>query len=96
MWLYEFDFNSDSTKCKKELDQIITIAKNYGLDGLNIENVSDLDSSYIEKVKHQKLQIFCWTVNDPVRARSLVKSGIDGITTDRPDWLKNSLQQLIL
>ncbi len=33
------------------------------------------------------LEIHVWTVNDEKLARRMIALGIDGITTDRPDWL---------
>lgn len=35
-----------------------------------------------------KLAVVPWTVNDPERARALLKIGVDGIITDRPDIVR--------
>ena len=32
-----------------------------------------------------------WTVDDPVVARRLAEAGVDGITTNRPKWLREQL-----
>jgi glycerophosphoryl diester phosphodiesterase len=38
------------------------------------------------------LQVFPWTVNDPVRARELVEIGVTGIITDDPALMATSLR----
>jgi len=42
-------------------------------------------------VKSAGMGLFTWTVNSPDVARRLAKRGIDGITTDRPAWLREKL-----
>jgi glycerophosphoryl diester phosphodiesterase len=34
-----------------------------------------------------------WTVNDPAVARRMAALGVDGITTDRPAWLRERLAE---
>ncbi|MBN1508676.1 MAG: hypothetical protein JW955_17645 [Sedimentisphaerales bacterium] len=38
------------------------------------------------------LKFYVWTVDDPDEASRLVKLGVDGITTNRPDWLTEELR----
>jgi glycerophosphoryl diester phosphodiesterase len=37
------------------------------------------------------LEIYAWTINDPVQAKQLADLGVDGITTDEPALLKSAL-----
>lgn len=37
---------------------------------------------------------FYWTINDPDEMRELIKLGADGIITDRPDLLKEIIDEL--
>jgi len=37
------------------------------------------------------LMLYVWTVNDPEKAKKLKSIGIDGITTDRAQWLKEKI-----
>lgn len=34
-----------------------------------------------------------WTINDPCEMRRLIRMGVDGIITDRPDLLKTVLAE---
>jgi len=36
--------------------------------------------------------LFTWTVNSPAEARRLAGLGINGITTDRPAWLREQMK----
>jgi glycerophosphoryl diester phosphodiesterase len=61
-----------------------------GLDGLNV-HYKRINKKFAHKVIQADLGLYTWTVNDPVKAQKLVDLGIDGITTDRPEWLKEKL-----
>jgi glycerophosphoryl diester phosphodiesterase len=43
-------------------------------------------------LKDAGLKVYVWTVDSPVQARRLVKAGVDGITTNRPGWLREKLK----
>jgi glycerophosphoryl diester phosphodiesterase len=36
--------------------------------------------------------LIAWTVDDPEVAKKLVELGVDGITTNRPGWLREQLK----
>ncbi|MCK4345821.1 MAG: glycerophosphodiester phosphodiesterase [Bacteroidales bacterium] len=65
-------------------------AKQAGLDGLNFR-FTGITSGYAKAVHKAGLKIFTWTVDDPKEAKRLIELGIDGITTNRPEWLKNQV-----
>jgi len=64
-------------------------AKN-GLDGINL-NYKIVDEKTVEQAKALGLEVLSWTVDDPEEAKRLVKIGVTGITTNRPDLMKSSL-----
>jgi glycerophosphoryl diester phosphodiesterase len=43
-------------------------------------------------VKAARMGLFTWTVNSPDEAMRLAKLGIQGITTDRPGWLREQMK----
>jgi glycerophosphoryl diester phosphodiesterase len=65
-------------------------AKAAGLDGLNF-HYRGLRKGYIDSVHAAGMEMYTWTVDDPQVALRLIKSGIDGITTNRPGWLRENL-----
>ncbi len=85
------------TKKNKETDQWIThdpalatktIAG--GLDGLNV-HWAGVDETFAQAVKDAGLGLFVWTVDDPAEATRLKNLGVQGITTNRPGFLRNEV-----
>jgi glycerophosphoryl diester phosphodiesterase len=88
LWLYEFEPLASPKKKRILLDKIIEIAVLNKIDGINIENVKQLDANFIQKAKENGLKCYCWTVDNCKRAKYLMSSGIDGIATNKPGWMK--------
>jgi len=61
------------------------------LDGVDLR-YTIIDAKLMERCKASGLDVWCWTVNDPETARKMRELGVTAITTDRPAWLKVSLQ----
>lgn len=70
---------------------LVARARRLGADGLDLEASDGLDEAFAKKVKAAGLRLDVWTVNDAAQARRLVRLGVDGITTDRPGWLRQQL-----
>lgn len=73
-------------------DELIEKVLSNGLDGLDIKASKSINQHFVEKVKKVGLKIFVWTINNSEEAEKFLKLGVDGITTDRPFWLKQSLK----
>lgn len=80
------------TRKQADLGQMIAKAKAAGLDGLNLEYKFPIDKAYAHRIHAAGLKFYTWTVDDPEVARKLVQSGVDGITTNRPGWLREQLK----
>ncbi len=78
---------------KPNIDEIIFKTLKNGLNGMNIKAGKMIDRDLVDKIKSAGLKLLVWTVNDYMEAARLVKLGIDGITTDRAQWLKEKLQK---
>jgi glycerophosphoryl diester phosphodiesterase len=50
--------------------------------------VTFLTASLVDILQDLNLKVEVWTVNDPVIMRELIKMGVDGVITDRPDILE--------
>lgn len=61
-----------------------------GLDGLNV-HYAGVTKDFAQSVRKAGLGLYVWTVNDSAEAARLAKIGVDGITTDRPGWLRTEL-----
>lgn len=64
-----------------------------GLDGLDLDQHFPIDSAFVQTVHQTGLKLFTWTVDDPNIARAEANAGVDGITTNRPKWLREQLRE---
>jgi glycerophosphoryl diester phosphodiesterase len=61
------------------------------LDGLDLNYRFPLDAASVQQLKRQNLKVLVWTVDKPEAAARLIAAGVDAITTNRPQWLRESL-----
>lgn len=92
LYLADLDYNWFSKIISPSIKKLIDKAKKANLDGLNVWAGNLLDQQFIQKVKSENLLLYVWTVNNINKAKILVSWGIDGITTDRAQWLKDKLR----
>lgn len=76
---------------KVSLETLISISRAAGLDGLNLSRKWPIDPALVRRVKDSGLSLYVWTVDDPNEARRLAEAGVDGITTNRPGWLREQI-----
>lgn len=81
----------DHPKTGTAIEELIQKAKDAGLDGLDLNHRFPIDAEFVRKVHAAGLKLYTWTVDDPVVARNLAAVGVNGITTNRPGWLREQL-----
>ncbi len=92
LWLASFKQDKETGVWSPGVDELISKTKAAGLKGLNVSYKGPVDGAFIKKVKDAGFACYVWTVNDAAEARRLVAAGVDGITTDRPGWMREQLQ----
>jgi len=83
-------FRKEAKLSKKDLKELTQYASGVGV------NVDAVNSEFIEAMHRENLLVHPYTVNDEKTMRHLIKIGVNGIFTDRPDvafWVKNSPNQ---
>lgn len=75
---------------RKRLLRRIQDVSDSGLEGVDLKH-SIIDKEVMERAKNLGLEVLTYTVNDPNKAKQLLKLGVTGITTDRPGWLKSQI-----
>lgn len=73
------------------LDAIIGAACAAELDGVDLEAEWPVDARLVQRVHDAGLKLYVWTVDAAARARELAAAGVEGITTNRPGWLRGQL-----
>ena len=71
--------------------QLAQTAKEKGLDGLDV-HYAGVTKEFADAVKASGQKLYVWTVDEPEEAIRLIKLGVDGITTNRPGWLREQLK----
>jgi glycerophosphoryl diester phosphodiesterase len=90
-WLRGTEKTEDTEEWIPHDPQLAQTAKDKGLDGLDVHYVG-VTKKFADAVKVASLKLYVWTVDDPVEAARLVRLGVDGITTNRPGWLREQLK----
>lgn len=72
----------------KENIQPIQLCQQLGLLGSNLLNVdhSLITEDFIYEIRRRGITLWCWTVDDIDRMRELQELGIQGITSNRPEY----------
>lgn len=89
-WLHGYKRDAKSGRFP-ELEPLLARARAARFDGLDLHFNWPIDAGFVAKLRAANLKLIVWTVNDPLVARRLIEAGVDGITTDRPQWLRERL-----
>lgn len=92
LWLYEFIPPLNDLTAAPVFNAIIKQALQMQMDGINIELNPYITTDLIKKTQGSGLKFYTWTVNDSKTAEFMASAGIDGMTTDRPAFLKDNLR----
>ena len=92
-WMPVYRLSSEVTKDKKPVDltKLISDTKADGLDGLDLGLKWNWSPELVEQVRAAGLKLYAWTLNKPADVRRLAALGIDGITTDDPVMVRETL-----
>ena len=85
-WIVDYD-EAEPVRIEALIERCRTAA----LDALDLSARWPLDAKAVELVHRARLKLYVWTVDDPAAARKLVAAGVDGLTTNRPGWLRTQL-----
>lgn len=75
------------------VEAIIAKAREIKADGLDLSATETLTKEYAAAIKKAGLKLYVYTVNDPTVAKRMADIGVDGITTDRPRFLREQLSK---
>ena len=70
---------------------LVQMAKDRGLDGLDV-HYAGVTKEFVDAVKAAGQKLYVWTVDDPDEAKRLIELGVTGITTNRPEWLREKIK----
>jgi glycerophosphoryl diester phosphodiesterase len=89
-WVVEFrrDGRGEWMPLSERLDRSL-------IDGLDLMATGPITAEFIADYKRSyspaERKVYVWTVDDPQLAKQMIDIGVDGITTNRPGWLREQL-----
>jgi glycerophosphoryl diester phosphodiesterase len=89
-WLKGTEKDKETEQWIPHSPKLIKTVKNNGLDGLDV-HYAGVTKEFTDAVKASGQKLYVWTVDDPQEAIRLVNLGVAGITTNRPEWLIEQL-----
>jgi len=92
-WIIEFKRRIGSRRWTPAPAAVIEQARAAGLDGLDCGAKGPITREFVAAARKAGLKVYVWTVDSVRRARELQEAGIDGITTNRPGWLREQLRR---
>jgi glycerophosphoryl diester phosphodiesterase len=92
-WIVEFKRRLRARGWTPSPAAVIEEARAAGLDGLDCGARGPITKEFVQSANDAGLRVYVWTVDSVRRARQLREAGIDGITTNRPGWLREQLRK---
>lgn len=93
LWLLDLDYYQPRRIFQINKQKIIQKVKKHNFDGVNVWAGKILNEDFIKTFKKEGLYVYTWTVNEYDKAKLLLEAGIDGITTDKAEWMTKQLLQ---
>ncbi len=73
-------------------EKLVEQATRARLDGLDLGARGPVNAALVARLAAARLKTYIWTVDTAAKARQLIATGVHGITTNRPGWLRDQLR----
>ena len=90
-WLYGFSGPEAERYGVTTMDRLIELAQSAGLDGLDVHHEGSWVPELVRSLHALGKKLYVYTVNSERASRRLRDLGVDGITTDRPAFLRRAI-----
>ena len=91
-WVVKCNRSWKTSRWQPTISSLIDQARAANIDALDLGANRPLTRALVEPIKKAGLKLYIWTVDSPAKAKQLFDAGADGITTNRPGWLRSKLQ----
>jgi glycerophosphoryl diester phosphodiesterase len=91
LWLSSLKQDEQTKQWKPSIDELIAKAKGCNAHGIDLEARPIIDTDYVAKIRAAGLDLFVWTIDEPILAKQMITAGVSGITTNRAAWLRQLL-----
>ena len=77
----------------EEIRKTVLKAQHASMDGLCVGDNAVANPYFIAQAKAANLKFFVYTIDNGSKARRFAAMGVDGIITNRPDYIRENLQE---
>ena len=88
LWVLEFLKTGKDASWARLATWLVRQAAGAGLDGFDLDVAGRVDARFVEQARAAGLKSYVWTVDSREVADQLARAGVDGITTNRPGYLR--------
>ncbi len=93
--LHDLKHQEDDGPANTYLEKLIEKAITSGANGLDLGDSPLITQWFVDKIKMAGLEFHVWTVNSAEEALRYIEFGVDSITTDRPQGLREDIKTLL-
>ena len=90
-WLSGFKQDKETHKWEPQPEVVLQRAIDAKVDGVDVYHGGPVNRQFVESARSKGLEVHVYTVNDPSDAKRMLEAGVNGITTDRPAFMKKTL-----
>jgi len=91
-WLEGFTRDDESGEWSPSMEEVVEKSLAANLDGVNLRFIGPATvEEDVALIREAGLGYYVWTVNNLDDAQKALELGVDGLTTDRPVWIKKQL-----
>ncbi|MQA89495.1 MAG: glycerophosphodiester phosphodiesterase [Gemmatimonas sp.] len=91
-WLVGFEQDEQTGEWTPSMEDVVRQARAANLNGVNLSFVGPAtDGEDVALIREAGLGFYVWTVDDVDDAQRALELGVDGLTTNRPAWMKTQL-----
>jgi glycerophosphoryl diester phosphodiesterase len=91
-YLSDFKQDKQTKQWSPDAEEILATAKRIKAGGVNLSDKAPFDAALVKAARAAGMAVYAWTVDDPAAARRLIDLGVDGITTNRAQWLRRQVE----
>jgi glycerophosphoryl diester phosphodiesterase len=91
-YLSDFKQDKQTKQWSPTVEEILATAKRIKADGVDLSYKAPFDAALVKAARSAGMAVYAWTVDDPAAARRLIDLGVDGITTNRGQWLRQQVE----
>ncbi len=91
-WLTGYKQDKATGRWTPALPDVLATLKRLGADGLDTQANRDVvNEQFVQAIRDAGFELHVWTIDEADDARHFRQLGVDSITTNRPQWIRQQL-----